>query len=370
MDSKILGLFFTKGVSVERWQNMDLLDREKLLYEEFIQRNIFNKIYWFTYGSDDKKYEKYLTNGIIIIPKPSLFNFKYGSLLYSILLPLIRKKYIKECTILKTNQMSGSWSAVISKILYQKKILVRTGYTITKFNKERTILHFFYRLVEKLAYRFADHSIITSKHDKQYILSNYKVRSGISVIYNFVDTNIFRPLNAIKNKDIVIVGRLTEQKNLFNLIKAMDGLEYSVDIYGSGVLETELSDFARSTEAKVNFMRNVPNTKLPNILNQYKLYVLPSLYEGMPKILIEAMACGMACLGTNVNGINELIEHRKNGFLVKTDSLSIKNGIIELMKDKQLRIEIGQRAWISVKDHFSLENIVNQENDIYEQLTD
>ncbi|MBU0612612.1 glycosyltransferase [Patescibacteria group bacterium] len=368
MDHKTLGVFFTKGVSVERWEKMDLLEREKLLYEEFIKKNIFDSIYWFTYGSDDKKYEKYLQNGIIIIPKPVFFNIKYGSLLYSFLLPLLQKRYIKECTILKTNQMPGSWSAVISKIIYKSKLLIRTGYTMTLFLKNKKFLRFIYRLVEKLAYKFADHSIVTSKHDKQYIISNYNIKSDVSLIHNFVDMNLFRHLGIEKDKDIVFVGRLTDQKNLFSLIEAMENLDYSLDIYGSGVLGVKLSDFAKSKNVKINFIRNIPNSKLPYILNHYKMYILPSFYEGMPKTLIEAMACGMACLGTNVNGTNELIKNKVNGLLINTDTLSIRNGIIELMGNRKLREDIGKQARISVENSFNLESIVKKENMIYKQL--
>lgn len=368
MNSKILGVFFTKGISVERWHKMDLLDREKLLYEEFIKRNIFQKIFWFTYGSDDKKYEQHLAKGIVIVPKPKIFNLKYGSLVYSFLLPFIKHIYIRQCAVIKTNQMTGSWSAVLCKIIYHKKLLIRTGFTMTRFLKEKKVAHFVYRAVEKLAYRFADQSIVSSEHDKKYLVKHYRAQSEIKVIRNYIDMKTFKPLNIEKRKDLVFVGRLTQQKNLFGLIDALRGLRYSLDIYGSGVLAQRLSDYAINSGSKISFFGNVPNPELPSILNQYKLYVLPSFYEGMPKTLIEAMACGLPCLGTDVEGINELIQHKKNGFLVKTDPASIRAGIISLMENESLRRIIGQQARLSVKDRFSLENAVMQEQAIYSQL--
>ena len=60
MSQKILGLFFTKGISVETWEKIGILDREKLIYEKLISNKIFDKIYWFTYGTSDEKYEKEL----------------------------------------------------------------------------------------------------------------------------------------------------------------------------------------------------------------------------------------------------------------------------------------------------------------------
>jgi len=66
---KILGLFFTEGISVELWHNKGMFFREKLIYEKLLEKGVLDKIYWFSYGVNDKKYEKYLHEDIEKINK-------------------------------------------------------------------------------------------------------------------------------------------------------------------------------------------------------------------------------------------------------------------------------------------------------------
>ena len=87
-NKRVLGLFFTEGVSLGLWKARGLLDRERLIYEKLLEQKVFHKIYWFTYGDDDKRYESELKKGIEVFPMPKFFSFKKGALLYSFLLLL------------------------------------------------------------------------------------------------------------------------------------------------------------------------------------------------------------------------------------------------------------------------------------------
>lgn len=367
MNNKVLGLFFTEGVSVKVWRDRGLLDREKLLYEKLLDRDISKSILWFTYGTDDKSYEANIDRRITIVPKPKLFYGNLGSRLYSWLLPFIQYSKLKKCDVYKTNQMPGAWTAVIAKWLFHKPLFVRTGYTVSLFlkRKHKYLKYFFYTLIERFVYRNAKYIAVSSQADKNYIQNKYKV-SDVKVLYNYIATDIFRPMNTVKNKDIIFVGRFSKQKNLVTLFDALKELKYTVDLYGSGEMEAELKILAHKLGIRANFMSPMPNTEMPNVLNQYKLYVLCSQYEGMPKTLLEAMACGVACLGTDVAGINEIIDHDKNGWLVKNEVDQISAGIDWLMKNEALRSRLGAAARDSIVEKFSLDKIINQERAIYE----
>ena len=172
---------------------------------------------------------------------PIIFKIPLGKLIYSFLMPFLQRKYLKSCTFYKTNQIWGSWTAVVSKWLYHKLLYVRTGYTLSIFAKLKN-KRFSYvksRLAERFAYKYADFSAVSSNLDYNYIKENYKLKNAL-VIPNFIDTNLFKPNVLKKNKDIVFVGRLGKQKNLFNLIKAVAQTCYSLDIYGEGHLFSEL----------------------------------------------------------------------------------------------------------------------------------
>lgn len=129
-----LSLFFTRGVSLEQWLKQGLFEREKLIYEEHLKQGNLDKVYWFTYGSEDRKLanrlksENRLHKNIEVFEMPKVFNItKISSYLYSFFLPFIYRKELQKSNILKTNQTDGSWTAVISKKIYGKKLLYRTG---------------------------------------------------------------------------------------------------------------------------------------------------------------------------------------------------------------------------------------------------
>ncbi len=369
MVTRTLGVFFTAGISVELWYRKGLFFREKLIYEKLLEQKIFDKIYWFTYGINDKDYKKYLPNGVKIIPMPKIFNFNIGRIIYSILMPLLQRRYLKECHILKTNQMWGSWTAVISKILYKKPLVVRTGYTISLFSlkENKKLKYFINRIIEKIAYKFADSAIVASRKDYRYVVKRYNPKE-IGINPNYIDISLFKPLTIKKEGDVVFVGRLSHQKNVFNLIKAFEDLNYTLDIYGDGELREKIEKLIKNLKLKnVKLKGVVPNSELPKILNQYKVFVLPSFYEGTPKALLEAMACGLACLGTNVEGIKEVI-HGKNGWLVGTDAHEIRKGVKILMENELLRKKLGRNARKTIEKKFSLEKVAEKEAKVYKSM--
>jgi glycosyltransferase involved in cell wall biosynthesis len=366
LKDKTLAIFFTAGVSLKTWHDIGMIDREVAIYNKLSKH--FRQIYFFTYGgNDDLKFQHYLADNITIIPSRYVSNF----LLYSLLLPFIHRRILKNIDILKTNQMLGSWSAFMAKLLYRKKLAVRTGYTwsilYSKENpKSRKIL--VVKNIEKLIYRTCDAAITSSEGDFSYVDHNYHPRCH-TLIRNYVETEVFKPLDRTKQKgSICYIGRLQGIKNLTALLEALKGLPYTLDIIGSGQQEEELKRFAINSKVKANFLGNIPNHELPEILSAHELFVLPSLLEGMPKTLLEAMACGLPVIGTNVEGIKEVIKHGENGILCDTDSGSIRKAITSVMEDEGLRKKLGKNARRTIEKGFSLEKLVEKELELYANL--
>jgi glycosyltransferase involved in cell wall biosynthesis len=222
--------------------------------------------------------------------------------------------------------------------------------------------------VEKLAYKLADSAITSSQTNFDYVARNYHPRDHV-LVPNYVETDVFKPLNMAKKKGtICFIGRLTEQKNLFALLEAMNGLPYTIDLIGSGEHEEKLAKFAQKNSINANFLGNVPNHKLPKILNEHELFVLPSLWEGMPKTLLEAMACGLPAIGTNIDGIKEVIEHGENGILCNIDPKSIREAIVGIMKGKRQKKRLGENARKTIELKFSLTKLIDKELNLYIRL--
>ena len=162
------------------------------------------------------------------------------------------------------------------------------------------------------------------------------------------------------------MGRFTQQKNLFNLLNAIKGLNVNLTIFGSGHQEEELKAIVKQNKLKVIFKGNIENKDLPKELNKHDLFILPSYFEGNPKVLLEAMSCGLSVIGTNVEGIKEIINHKENGYLCNTDAESLKKAIIEVLKNKNLQKKMKNNARKTILKEFSFKKVSEEEMKIYE----
>ncbi|MFA5238591.1 MAG: glycosyltransferase family 4 protein [Phycisphaerae bacterium] len=374
-----LALFFTRGVSLKLWLEAGLFDREKQLYEELLRGEHLKKVYWLTYGKDDAaaadelKAAGRLHPDIVVLPMPPFLPGWWGGLFYSFLMPLFCRRWLKSANIFKTNQMDGSWAVVLAKWLYRKPLVVRTGYTWSLLKKKHCASEYKQKLIaliERFAYKNAAIAVVTSEMQAQYISERYSIpEKSIKVIPNYINTQLFTPQKSVEKYSdrLIFVGRLNEEKNLFNLIEAVAQAGMILDIYGQGSIRNKLEALVKKLNAKVNFMGVVPNNELPGILNRYRYSILSSFYEGMPKTLLEAMACGLVCIGTDVEGINNIIEDGVNGYLAKGTQAQ---ALVEAIK-RAVRLpndSITAEGLRQVRSSFSLETAVEREKEIIANL--
>jgi len=376
---------FTYGVSLEKWFNTGIIYRELELYKRLSQKNV--KYSLLTYGDlKDLNYTPILGD-IKVIPVKKYITSKIShfKFLKTLILPIRLKHLFSRIDIIKTNQMEGILIACIAKLLFRKKLIVRCGYewlrtyiSNYKIKENKNYIKYVLRyiwmyMIEFISYKLADGIILTNKQDIQFIVKTFRLenkKEKIKLFYNFINPDLFKPLALTKkDKTVLFIGRLTEEKNLFNLIKAFKGLNnFSLDIIGNGPLERKLLESARDHGVHVNFLGIFPNNKLPEIINQYPIYILPSFYEGNPKTLLEVMSCEVACIGTDVLGINNIIRHEINGFLCDTNPESIKSAILEVYKNKKLRDKISKNARKFILENCSLDLIASREYLFYKEI--
>ncbi|AIU69545.1 hypothetical protein TEU_03850 [Thermococcus eurythermalis] len=370
MNKKLkIGLIFTFNVSLKTWKEKGLFSREIRLYEELLNQNPNLELYLFTYGEHDREYEQELPANITVVPMPRIFNCYFGKILYSVLMPLIHRNLFKDLDIIKTNQMIGAWTAMIASWLFKKPLIVRTGYTWSLFEKNK-IKKIIADLLESISCKKADVYLVASREDKMYLLRKHKCEV-CKILPNYVDTNRFRPLSVSKQRlSAVFVGRFVSQKNLDVLIQSLEKLpSVCLSLYGHGELLGYLEQLARALRVCVHFFAPVPNEEIPLILNKYQIFVLPSLYEGMPKALLEAMSCGLACIATNVPGNREVIDHMKTGLLVDVSLDSIRGAIFILVFNPKLAKKLGRTARNKLMKDYSLQVIAKQELCLYHAIT-
>lgn len=368
LSNSSIAIFFSYGTTLKTWDRAGFLAREARWINELARR--FKKIYLITYGShSDLQYAKLFRNNVsILCNKRALPN-----VIYSVLLPFIYHRQLKDVTIYRTIQVYGSWTPIISKILSKgSKLVVRQGYRLSKFARyEGGLFRAIVLLLERLIFTFADAVIVTSHADVNYIKSkNPNLDRKAIYLPNYVDADLFKPSTNIQRKEgICFVGRLHPQKNLINLLKAVKNLNVRLTIVGDGPLREAVEHLVKVEKmSHVRLLGRLPYTELPNIFNEHEIFVLPSSYEGNPKALLEAMACELAVIATNIEGVNELINHLKNGYLCCLSSDSIKSAISGLLNNATLRRKLSQSARKFVVKNFCFEKIFRKELALYEAL--
>jgi len=378
---------FTYNVSLSIWDETGIIDRDVSLYKELSKKNV--NITFLTYGNHkDYEYSE-LLGDIKIFPVSKLIESNIPLLKHikSLLLPFKLKNFLKDIDLIKTGQIYGSWVAIIAKILYKKKVIIRSGFewlratkNVFKRNNLKSFINYLLRysfifLNELFAYKLADGIIVTSDYDVPFIMKYYRLKrkykkNKIRLIYNYIDESLFKPLPIPKeDKRVIYIGNLHRGKNVINLTKAFIGLEdFHLDIIGEGPDKEKMEEIADQNKLNINFLGLFPNSKIPEILNQYQIFILPSIDEGNPKVLLEAMSCGIACIGTNIEGINNIIKHKKNGYLCETTPESIREAIKTVYKDVNLRKNIAKQAREFILNNCSLKKITESEYSFYREI--
>lgn len=363
--NKPIAVFFTHGVSLKLWDQRGMFSREVRFYQALVEQT--EEIWFFTYGHDDDVYKEQLGENIRIFPK----RHHVPDILYGMLLPFCFWKDLRRVRLLRIHQMAGAIPALLAHWTLKKPLVVRCGYQWSQFLKKRTVSSLKQLVVfvwEWIVYQTAKAIIVTTQPDRDYVARRYKVKNQkIAIIPNYVDTDVFKPLPVEKEKNsICFVGRLDPQKNPLNLVEAMKGIDATLILYGDGMQYRELEKKASEINISLKLPGKIPNEQLPEKLNKCEIFVLPSLYEGNPKVLLEAMACGLPVIGTRVEGIETIIQDEITGMLCDTDADSLRIAIQNLLADKEKRDKIGRNAREWVIDHCSLPNAIQTELSIYE----
>lgn len=366
-NGRTLVLFLSFAYSLQKWADGGYLEREIALYNNHAKE--LDHVYLVTYGDEsDYQFTDKLANNVSILPK----KYTSNNVLFSLIAPFVYWRVLWDADILKTDQMLGSWTAVLSKYIYRTSLLVRTGYVLSIFYDRQNkplIIRYIARLIELIAYKSADGIITSSPRGKRYVDKKYSPSGNHRMIPNYIETNIFRPLPVDSDPDsLCFVGRLAPQKNLFALFEALEDLPYSLTVVGSGELSEELQGRANELGVDVEFVGTISNHKLPELLNRHEAFILPSLYEGMPKALLEAMACGLPVVGTDVVGINEVIEDGETGLLCDTEATAIHETVTKLMEDEVLREQLGTNARKEIVENYSLDEIACRERLLMEKV--
>jgi glycosyltransferase involved in cell wall biosynthesis len=210
-------------------------------------------------------------------------------------------------------------------------------------------------------------------------------REKISVIPNGVDFEKFdgnRDGDELRNellikddeKVLLFVGRLVKVKRVNILVKVTErllkeGFNVKTVIVGDGPMRKYYEKLSRSLGDNVLFTGYVPKKRLLTFYYMADIFILPSLSEGLPAVLLEASAAGRPCVASCVNGVPDIIEHWKTGFLTRNSSASAYYHFAKiLLTDEDVSERMGKNAREHVRKNFDWNTIVKKYMDIYSKI--
>lgn len=298
------------------------------------------------------------------------------------------RKLIREFqpdTLFLNSSKAGFIGSFVSKFLIRNskfKILYRIGGW--SFNDPRSKLEkLVWRFLERLSARWKDVIILNNKHDfDQAIKLNIKPREKLVLIYNGLDVykmeflpreeaqlQLFRKVSPQSGKIfqtktfIGTVANFYPPKGLEYLINTAEHFKNKDEvvflILGEGPEREKLekSIKEKGLDKKVFLLGQLPDAH--RFMSAFDIFVLPSVKEGFPWVVIEAMAAKLPVVATRVGAIPEIIEDDKNGMLVEPGNPEqIASRINDLLASDHLRQELGIQAHQTVLFKFPLEKMV------------
>jgi glycosyltransferase involved in cell wall biosynthesis len=187
-------------------------------------------------------------------------------------------------------------------------------------------------LYERYLFKKSDAAVFSSRMIMENVQSRcMSLPQVVEVIPNYIVPRIWSPPHHIENQETVVrliyFGRFSAQKNLGNLIQGIRQLPVHLILIGEGSNFDELQRLIKQCKVSCEILPRLPQHKLVEVLRTCDLFVLPSLYEGHPKALIEAMALGIPALVADSPGIAESVTPGVSAIKMKTTVDGIRSGV-------------------------------------------
>lgn len=292
-------------------------------------------------------------------------------LFYAFMMPFLYSHQLKSASGIRVMQMTGALPAVLAKWALGIPFVATYGYCYSDLARvvNKPVAAFFLSFLEWIGSLNADKIIVTNPVVRDYLIAKRRIApQKIVSVPNGVDTAAFHPIN-IKPKQrwrLLSVGRLENEKNYLALINAVSQSRFKkkieIIIIGQGSLEQQLIDQADRHGIKLTLKKPVPYDTIAKEYQRADIFILPSLSEGQPKVLIEAMAVGLPCIGTPCPGIKTMLKQKINGMITTGFEAShLVKAVDEILTNFHLAQKLGQNARETACKYYDLRVNVQRE---------
>lgn len=191
------------------------------------------------------------------------------------------------------------------------------------------------------------HMVVQTEDIKSFFPSF--IQKKTSIIYNPVMEVVFKQTtNVLKEKRLINIGRLYEQKNQRMLIEAFSIVkkefpEYELVIFGEGPLKEDLQNYINEKGLNDSVTLMGKTTTITDELQASEIFCLSSDYEGMSNAMIEAVCLGIPVVTTDISGAKDIITNGENGYVVNVnDALEFANAISKILSNEDMKKQMGK----------------------------
>ncbi|MFA6184292.1 MAG: glycosyltransferase family 4 protein [Parcubacteria group bacterium] len=267
------------------------------------------------------------------------------------------------------------WLRITKKIPY---IISLRGSDVPGYSDRFKFIYLFLTPLIKLIWKKSGAVVSNSQGLKDLALTTNK-EQAMGVIFNGTDIDNFYPDESLKNNDkfIITMGgtRITARKGINYLIEALSVLipkypNLFLRLVGEGNEKDNLKELVKELRLDnvVEFVGLISREKIVPYYQEAKLFVLPSLNEGMSNAMLEALAVGLPIIATETGGTDELVEDGINGFVVKMkDAQDLAEKIEIILKDKDLCRKMGQESR-EMAEKMSWKNVAGEYYELYKKV--
>lgn len=245
----------------------------------------------------------------------------------------------------------------------------------------------FYLLCDRTTNLFVDKFIVVSDSLQDILMAQHGIApSKVIRIYNGIELDQYKPNpepNETIRKEFLIredefvvgtVGRLTYEKGYEFLLKSVSMVleacpKTKFVFVGDGSLKLELENLARELRIFQNCMFVGFRDDIPEILSSFDVFVLPSIMEGHPIAILEAMAMAKPIVASDINGVREQIENGRTGILVPPgDPQALAESINQMLQNRTQAKKLGTEARKQVEEMFDIKRQVALHEEVYKDL--
>jgi len=325
-----------------------------------------------------RQFERFRFNKVMCYNLPSGNKFKYGfSFFMNFLLPLIFRSDVV-VGMGGINEIPMAFACALTRAKFIPVLVIDLWYSVSELPSK---LRFGVNALLRVSFQVAHVNLAISKSIKRELVKNYGVASQKVLIYNYKISDIFNPnvssgLKKTLNSSgpvVLTICRISPQKGLQYLIVASKEVVAAIPnvkfilqtCHSESTHRSNLINLINQHDAGQYFKiieTFVPYEDLPCRLAASDVFVLPSISEGFPVVILEALACGKPIVATKVGGIPEILQDGYNGLLVEPHSAKeLGASIIKLLSNPELMKTLSKGA---------IETTKNMSNNEFEKILD